>query len=176
MKISLFADHGPLSVDASVHNNCAEKGIDVRIFTALIQQESGFDPWATRFEPHYYERHLKNKNKTELVGYVPLLIPTFRTECTHRATSWGLCQILGDTARGLGFKGRFLSQLLQPEVNIGLGTSYFAMLLKRVKEEDKITKYRTALLRWNGGGDLSYPDKVFGHIQSDQFNAIIKGM
>ncbi len=81
---------------------------------AIIHQESGGNPLAVRQEPRIHD------------------------------ASYGLMQLLGRTARGLGFTGP-LEGLLKPATNIALGARYFAGLFKRHQETG------AALAHYNGG-------------------------
>ena len=51
--------------------------------------------------------------------------------------SWGPMQIMGATARWLGFKGTFLSELIEPEVGIEYGCKYLANLKRRFSGNSK---------------------------------------
>ena len=81
---------------------------------AIIHQESGGNERALRKEPRLHD------------------------------ASYGLMQLLGRTARGLGFTGPF-EGLFSPRTNIGLGARYFAGLVKKHQETG------AALAHYNGG-------------------------
>lgn len=151
----------------SLVDAAAGSEIDPQIILAVIVQESQGNQWAVRFEPKFYERKLQHLGRSDLAGYVPGLLPTLATEKTLRATSWGLMQIMGETARVVGFKDPYLSRLLDPALNISIGTKYLKMLLSR-KNGDT----RAALLAYNGGGDPLYPDRVIEHIATGRISSI----
>lgn len=69
-------------------------------------------------------------------------------------------QIMGQTAREYHFEERWLTSLFDPVVNIQLGTKILAHKLKMGGTFEK------GLLRWNGGSDKEYPDRVKGWIKN----------
>lgn len=81
---------------------------------AIIHQESGGNERALRQEPRIHD------------------------------VSYGLMQLLGRTAKRLGFTGP-LAGLFDPRTNIALGTRYFSGLLTRYPEPG------AALAHYNGG-------------------------
>jgi hypothetical protein len=117
--------------------------VDPALFLALCEHESDGWKWAAmRYEPAFYKRYVEPQNLLS------------QTEARARATSWGLGQIMGQTAREFGFKGEFLSELLDPEVGC-----YFAC--RKLKScLARSATVRDALLRYNGGANPKYPDLV----------------
>ena len=109
--------------------------IPVEVIKAVIRVESNWDPNAKRYEAHIND------------------------------TSWGLMQLLTNTARYVaGNPALTSSQILQPTLNIMLGTKYL---------RDQLNKYGTmdaALAAYNAGSpkptsggvyvNQSYVDKV----------------
>lgn len=139
----------------------AERQTDVngRLILAVIMQESLGNPFAFRFEPKFFDKYLKGKELTKLGGHVPTNC-TGATELAARGFSWGLMQIMGQTAREFGFDSDFLSALLDPRSNIELG----AKILKyHLKNTDSV---EAALLKYNGGGNKKYPQMVFEHLDN----------
>jgi soluble lytic murein transglycosylase-like protein len=120
-------------------------GLDPSLFLAVIEQESSWNPWSIRYEPLFLKNYLQGPTFSSLSP----------TELQARATSWGLCQVMGQVAREFGFQGKFLSELCNPEVGLEIGAKVLADKLRRAKGDE-----RQGLLRWNGGADESYPDKV----------------
>jgi soluble lytic murein transglycosylase-like protein len=127
-----------------VKRKCEE--LDPALICAIIEQESDFNPWAIRFEPAFLDRYVR-----------PLGLSNI-TEAHSRSFSWGLMQIMGEVARELGYSG-CMGQLLEPETNIFWGMRHFRTKLSRAGNETK-----RALLAWNGGGNLAYPDQVLARI------------
>jgi soluble lytic murein transglycosylase-like protein len=123
--------------------------LDPLIIAAVVLQESAGNPWVSRFEVGYFHRYV---DAVPLRLYVPREI-TETTERMSRATSWGLMQIMGGTARQHGYK-KLLTQLLDPLENIELGALILANFLRNTGS------YTEALLRYNGGGRLQYASEV----------------
>ena len=110
-----------------------EYTLDPRILIAVMEQESGGDPYAYRPEPHYrwfWNVHsgapFRSVTPDEIASKIappdfPCLGGTRDQEWWGQQASWGLCQIMGAVAREQDFKGRFLTELCVPEVNLDLG-------------------------------------------------------
>jgi soluble lytic murein transglycosylase-like protein len=98
-------------------------GIPARLVAAIVKAESSYDPWACRYEPDFYVRYVKG---TDVKTFAPC---SRDTEARNLATSWGLMQVMGSTARYLGFNAPFLSALCDPMVGLQWGCT----LLKRLK-------------------------------------------
>ena len=81
------------------------------------------------------------------------------TEAYMRAMSWGLGQVMGQTARELGFTGQFLSELCDPLV----GLEFCCRKLKSALDAH-VGQVEDALLRYNGGSDVGYPSRVLSHL------------
>ena len=108
-------------------------GGDLPLFAGLIHAESNWNPYAIRYEPAYYTR------------YVQPLDGLTATEEHSLAMSWGLCQIMGQTARRMGFMGKYLAELCDPLTNL----EYAARLLKENYNETH--SWTAALAMYNGG-------------------------
>jgi hypothetical protein len=120
---SLPYDKDRAVLHAIVVKVAADHRVSSRVLSAIIAVESEWDPWAVHFEPKY--RHLldvrRNANESRVsVG----------TERQMQRTAFGLTQVVGGTARGLGFKGP-LAQLLDPATNVQWGARYLRTLVVR---------------------------------------------
>jgi soluble lytic murein transglycosylase-like protein len=120
-------------------------GLATALICAVIEHESSWNPWAIRYEPAFFSRYI-----------LPLLTAgTIRdTEARARAFSWGLLQIMGQTAREMGFTGD-LAALCDPDTGTDWGCH---KLLKCM--DAHIGDLDGALLAYNGGNDPSYPSAV----------------
>lgn len=122
--------------------------LPLRLVTAIVQVESGGDPNATRFEPAFKRRYID-----------PLRLP--ETEAVGRSTSWGLMQIMGETARTIGFRGDFHA-LLDPATGLKWGCMYLRRLYDRYHREP----WEVIIRAYNGGPgnrhdkSNAYPAKV----------------
>ncbi len=123
-------------------------GIPYEIALGMVQTESSGNAKATRHEPAFQRRYID-----------PLHYPA--KEARQRATSWGLLQIMGETARSIGFKLAF-EELLVPETGLEWGLRYLAKLRAKYPAEP----WRVIVRAYNGGpGNRHnetnhYPDRV----------------
>lgn len=138
--------------------------LDPVLVAAIIWQESKGDPFAVRYEDNFFLNYLRGKNRKKLPGFwPPESVCTEATELRLRATSFGLMQIMGETAREAGFELPYLTCLCDPVINLTVGCQIFAGILKK-KDGDT----RKALLKWNGGSNKSYPSEVLAHIKAGE--------
>jgi len=129
---------------ALAKQKAAEHGLDPALLCSLAHHESGnWQPWAIRYEPAFFDRYL-----APLKGISD-------TEKRARAFSYGLTQIMGQTARELGFAGDYLAELCDPTTNLEFGCRKLARCMDRVNNDK-----RAALLAYNGGANPTYPDLV----------------
>ncbi len=104
-------------------------GHPAELIRAMAEQESSFFPYRNRFEQGFYDSYIKGKN----LDFVPPLCLKI-TEALGRATSWGLLQVMGATARQYGFRG-WLPELCLPEVGLEWGCRYLADLRRQFGHE-----------------------------------------
>lgn len=125
----------------------ARRGVDPATFCALVHRESGWNTWATRYEPAFYDR------------YVASMTGLTQTEMRTRATSFGLGQVMGQTARELGFANPWLAELCDPAIGLDLAACKFHRCVVQHPGD-----LRGALLAYNGGSDSGYPDAVLKNV------------
>lgn len=101
----------------------AELPTENRLLLAVFRVESCFDPNAVRYEPDFKYTWNVEANAKQL-GI------TKATEEILQKHSWGLGQIMGGTARWLGYHGP-LTGLLDPEVNARFCELYLNHLLDK---------------------------------------------
>ncbi len=94
---------------------------------AICEQESSWNPWSIRFEPAFERRYIR-----------PALPTAPTTEELTLAMSWGLMQVMGETAREYGFDGAFLSALCDPATGLEMG--YRVLAAKLATAEGNIAK------------------------------------
>lgn len=135
--------------DASSH---AQVPLD--LLASIILKESGGNKWAHRFEPEFYSKRILPLERDDLSGHVPKSLPTLDTEKIDRATSFGMGQILGETARSrLHFGGDDLSELYDPSINVLLAAIYLADLASRTMwVQNADVKWRKVASLYNGTG------------------------
>ena len=123
----------------------AKYGIDTALLCAVIEQESGWQWWATRYEPLFYARYIHDID-------LPMV------EARDRATSWGYMQIMGEVARELGYTGA-LPDLRIPENGLEFGCKKLSRCLAQCSGD-----VRCALLKYNGGSRIAYADEVLARV------------
>src|SRR5262252_6444936 len=120
----------------------ASQSLDPALVCAVVEQESGWNPWAMRYEPAFFSKYvapLYTNNKISA------------TEAHARGFSWGLMQVMGQVAREAGFDALFLSALCDPEQGLAVGCKVLRKKLGAARGD-----VAQALLAWNGGGNPTY--------------------
>lgn len=164
----------PAVISRSIRMKSARYDLREDIVAAVIYQESSGNPWANRYEKGFYRRYIQHLTRETLPGHVPRWGVTLDTEKYSRAVSWGLMQIMGETARENGYKARYLPKLIKTNDNLEIGCRYLRSLLNLYpNESNPELRYRKALLRYNGGGDPDYPNKIFKHISSGAYKRVL---
>lgn len=134
--------HSTPALIALARQKASKYGLDGDLVCAVCEQESQWDPWAIRYEPGFFKEYEATMN----VGI---------SEKIARATSWGLMQVMGQTAREFGFKDAFLSLLCDPECGMEFGCKKLSACMG--KTDNNVD---AALLRYNGGANPAYSEQV----------------
>lgn len=151
---------------AQAIKEAAEKhGLDPKILAALVAQESSGEPDAFRFERGFYRRYIKGKSASQL-GETITTLPWMINRIL-RASSFGLGQVMGQTAIEHGFSGE-LWELFDVSVNLDISARILADCIE--KGEGDIEE---GLLRYNGGGDPTYPTRVLSHLDDGRAYALL---
>lgn len=135
--------------------------IDVNLLAAILKTESAGNQYVTRFEPKikkYYEPQRFSKNNNE----------TLETERVMQASSFGYMQILGRTARMLGFS-KPLAMLYNADINIEMACLVIKdMRFRYSDEKDLIAAYNAGAARKDGSKYLNqvYVDRVCRALES----------
>jgi len=139
--------------------------LPIGLIFAICKVESNFTPTAMRWEPGFYHKYIKPK-KDE----IPF------EEAIGNAVSFGLMQIMGSTARWMGYE-RDLTGLWQPIINLNYGCKYLNKLRKRYEKiEDAIAAYNAGSVRKTEEGayiNQPYVDKVLEYWK--KYTEIING-
>lgn len=167
----------PFSIGELINKHALAHSLRPDIIAAIIIQESNGSTFSNRFEPGFYDRYIAHRDRSELGGWVPEpgSIPTLVTEKYNRAFSWGLMQVMGNTARELGQStAPYLTSLCDPDRGIDVGCRVFAHYLGR---EDG--NYKRALARYNAGSvtttGLTYAEKVLSRIEKGEHLRFFQG-
>jgi soluble lytic murein transglycosylase-like protein len=122
------------------------QSLDPALVCAVVEQESGWNPWAIRYEPAFFTRYVASLYTNNKIS---------ASEAYARGFSWGLMQVMGQVARETGFDAPFLSTLCDPEQGLAVGCKVL-----RKKFDAMAGDATRALLAWNGGGNPSYAAQV----------------
>lgn len=132
--------------------------LDPYLVAAICWHESRGSVYAVRFEEKY--RWLWKPDKFAKKNAITSL-----TEETLQKHSFGLMQIMGATARWLGYDGA-LPALYKPENNLYWGTKYLAYLVEKHGDEVE------SIAAYNAGSPKRGDDGKF--VNQDYVNSILK--
>lgn len=140
-------------------------GVDPKVLIALCHQESRGNPWATRYEPNSG----KYVNSTYPLVAAKIMI-TGETERLAQMHSWGIAQVMGWVARGLGFQAH-LTQLLDPDICISLQAELFSHMQKEWPNlNDAISAYNQGHPKKDENGVLlnqkNYVDPILATLKT----------
>ena len=124
----------------------ATQALDPALVAAVVEQESGWNPWAMRYEPAFFNKYVASLYTNNKIS---------ASEAYARGFSWGLMQVMGQVAREAGFDALFLSALCDPEQGLAVGCK----VLRR-KFDAMAGDTTRALLAWNGGANPTYAAQV----------------
>lgn len=131
-------------LQAAARQAAQAHGLDPALVMAVCHHESGnWNTWAVRYEPAFHQQ------------YIASMKGLTSTEMQLRATSFGLMQVMGQTAREQGFDEKYLTALCDPTFGLEQGCVKLAKCLAR-----KDGNVQEALLMYNGGSNPGYPDLV----------------
>lgn len=130
----------------------AKLGLDSALVCAVFEQESSWNPWAVRYEPAFLSKY---------VGPIYVAGKITATEAYTRSMSWGLGQLMGQTARELGYSLDSLPELCDPEVGIPWFCLKLSKCMDRMKDD-----VPAALAAYNGGSNEAYPGEVMARMKN----------
>ena len=136
----------PLQLVALARRAAAVQSLDPALVCAVVEQESGWNPWAMRYEALFFAKYvapLYTNNKVSA------------SEAYARGFSWGLMQVMGQVARETGFDPVFLSSLCDPDQGLAIGCKVLRRKLDAMAGDTM-----RGLLAWNGGSNTAYPAQV----------------
>ena len=136
---------------ALIQRVVAAPGLDWRLVTAIVRTESGGNPHAMRYEPNYV--YLERPD-----DFAKQLGTTLLTETMLQCFSFGLMQVMGGTARSLGFKDE-LVKLCDPELGLQWGCLLLARLTNKYQNTPDI------LAAYNGGSPRKSGGKLEPKLQ-----------
>ena len=130
--------------------SAARHGLDLDLVCAVIEQESSWKTYAIRYENEFFNRYCFPLFKDSAIT---------PTEARARAFSWGLMQVMGQTAREFGYTGDFPA-LCDPQNGVDVGCRVLAH--KIAVNQGNI---RDALQAWNGGANPHYANEVLARLE-----------
>ena len=131
------------------HHTATQHGLDADLVCAVIEQESSWRTYEIRYEQDFFDRYCFPLFKNPEISV---------TEARARAFSWGLMQVMGQTAREFGYAGP-LPSLCVPQRGIEIGCK---VLAHKIAVNEGNVRY--ALTAWNGGANLKYADEVLAKL------------
>lgn len=152
-----FAQTPDAALRAIVDEEAKAAGISARLIAAIITIESAWNPWAMHLETRF--RYLMN-----VANHAQATHTTIETERELQKMAFGLMQLVGGTARAIGYKGP-LTLLLDPEVNIHWGSRYLRQIRVHYPNNvrDQVAAYNAGSVRLDGAGryvNQAYVDQV----------------
>jgi soluble lytic murein transglycosylase-like protein len=136
----------PPNLVALARTIASQHALDPALVCAIVEQESSWDTHAIRYEPAFRAHYVAP------LGLTP-------TEEVARSISWGLMQVMGQSARERGFNGKFLSALCDPPDGLAIGCTVFAAKLAQASGD-----IPRALALWNGGSNPTYASEVLARL------------
>jgi hypothetical protein len=138
----------PEALITPVKATAASFELDPAFVAAIVMCESNGNRFKTRYEPLW--RYLNSVDSwAKRIGVTSL------TETNHQSTSWGLMQIMGGTARGLGFAGYF-PELAAVEIGLRYGCDYLSTLRDKIAIQSKLDNSLPALAAAYNAGEVKY--------------------
>lgn len=153
--------------------------VDPNLIAAIIQTESSGVTWRQRFEasyepgdstddPNYFRVLPSQKYLVAPERWAKSCGISTATETMLQYTSHGLMQVMGYTARGMGYEDN-LAEMLEPGIGIYWGTLYLSQKLKAYQST------RSAIAAYNAGTarrkkdslefvNQPYVDRVLGRL------------
>lgn len=135
----------------------AAQDLDPYLLGAIVVQESSGEQYAQRVERGFWARYLDGIRRWVATSPSPF-DDKWAAYPDIYASSYGLAQVMLQTAAEHGFAYRYPGQLFDPDENLRVACRILARLRVRTKGDT-----RAMLLAYNGGGDPAYPDRVMKH-------------
>lgn len=134
-----------------------EHGLDHELVLAFCEVESGYNPYAIRYEPEWHYTKLP-------AGYALRLGITMATENVLQSCSFGLMQVMGTKFRELGFTDHLTKIIAEPELQLEYGCKIIKNLIELYDNlDDAIAAYNAGSPRKEANGKYSnqqYVDKI----------------
>jgi soluble lytic murein transglycosylase-like protein len=116
--------------ESNIREIAKEAKLPPALLAGIIQEESRFDEWATRMEAAYMNSK-RVRRAAASWSRTHGGLPTYLTELTDRSRSYGLMQIMGETAREEGYDRRYLASLFAAPNGLRAAAKHLKLLLAR---------------------------------------------
>lgn len=136
----------PLTLHDAIKTAAAANDIEPALVAAFVDVESSGNTLKSRYEPNF--SYFVDLNKFASLTGVSLM-----TERVQQATSWGLMQVMGARARGLGFKDLF-PDLCYVDIGLQVGCLALKDLQRRFPGDTQVNS--AGQLTWSGGLCCAY--------------------
>ena len=168
-----------------IESAAARHALPALLIAAIVQQESGGNPWAWNPEPHY--RYLwdvrrrapfRQLSSAEISSErppadFPVIAGDRDQEWWAQQASWGLMQVMGAVAREWGYREPYLPALCDPETNIEYGCRHLLGLRQR---HFRGHGWSGVIAAYNAGSPrLGDDGKYVNQQYVDEVNARLKG-
>ncbi len=140
-------------------NECRGEQINSDLIRAIVTVESAFNPNAMRYEKNFVDYW-------KLEQFAKLQNISIDTEKQLQKFSFGLGQVMGGTARWLGYSG-FLTDLCDPSIGLQWMIKYFQKKCsKYVYTNDKIASYNAGSVRKDPNTNQYFNQDYVDHVLS----------
>lgn len=137
----------PAAHATTINEIAREYGLDPRLVFAIVQVESSNRSNVARYEDHW-RWFVDTSEHAKRLGI------TNATELQLQKFSYGLMQIMGGTARELGYNG-FLPELCVPQVGVRWGCIYLKKLIDKYETQDEaVAAYNAGSPRRTESGEF----------------------
>ena len=136
----------------------AKYGLSPALVAAVIDHETGgtWDSYTTRNEDAFFGRYVFDEQSQQYKIVIPPdSIRSRSTEARTRAMSFGLMQVIGETAREMGLASRYITSLCDPDIGVDLGCKVLKSKIDAAGGD-----ISGGLSRYNGGSDPTYAPAV----------------
>jgi len=164
-----------------VNDGGVRYGIPPELVAAIIDVESNWEHWAINPEPRwrYYwdfrkKRPFRDVTQDEIACETPPddfegpLGTDPDAEWWAQQISFGLMQVMGAVGREMGYPGKWLDALLDPQNSIEYGCKYLSRLYRRYRSWDD------AISAYNQGGPYKHGDRYINQEYVDKVYSALK--
>jgi hypothetical protein len=135
-------------------------GFSPYLLGAIVVTESSGQQYAQRVERGFWPRYLAGIRRW-VASTASQSDDKWSQYPDIYSSSYGLCQVMLQTAAEHGFVYHYPGQLFDPEENLRVACRILSRIRARTGDD-----VRALLLAYNGGGDPMYPNRVLRHLNA----------